>query len=66
MAQKKVYIEDFQPLFTNDIPILDLRAPIEFNQGAFPSAVNIPLMNDTERQQVGTCYKDMAKMLLLH
>jgi tRNA 2-selenouridine synthase len=57
MAQRKADIEDFQTLFINDIPMLDLRAPIEFNQGAFPNAVNIPLMNDLERQQVGTCYK---------
>jgi tRNA 2-selenouridine synthase len=57
MANIKVDIEDFQHLFINDIPILDLRAPIEFNQGAFPSAVNFPLLNDIEREQVGTCYK---------
>src|SRR5690606_39940863 len=24
---------------------------------AFPTAVNLPLMNDIERQKVGTCYK---------
>ncbi len=36
---------------------MDVRAPIEFSKGAFPGAVNLPLMNDTERQKVGTCYK---------
>ena len=50
-------ITDFHHLFINDIPILDLRAPIEFAQGAFSSAVNLPLMSDSERQKVGTCYK---------
>jgi tRNA 2-selenouridine synthase len=37
--------------------MMDARAPIEFAKGAFPGAVNLPLMNDHERQRVGTCYK---------
>lgn len=47
---------DYRQLFLNDVPLMDVRAPIEFAQGAFPGAVNLPLMNDSERQQVGTCY----------
>jgi tRNA 2-selenouridine synthase len=61
MANRTADIHDFQDLFINDIPILDLRAPIEFNQGAFPSAVNFPLLNDIERGQVGTCYKKQGQ-----
>ena len=34
----------FEHLFSNDIPMLDLRAPIEFAKGAFPTSINIPLM----------------------
>lgn len=48
---------DYRSLFLNDTPLLDVRAPIEFSKGAFPGAVNLPLMNDVERQKVGTCYK---------
>ncbi len=44
-------------LFVNDTPMLDVRAPIEFTQGAFPHTVNKPLMTDEERHQVGICYK---------
>lgn len=44
-------------LFLNNRPLLDTRAPIEFGKGAFPSAVNLPLMTDAEREAVGTCYK---------
>lgn len=47
----------FEHLFTQDIPMIDLRAPIEFSKGAFPSSVNIPLMTDDERAKVGTEYK---------
>lgn len=36
---------------------MDVRAPIEFNKGAFPNSINAPIMNDIERAKVGTCYK---------
>ena len=49
--------EDFQALFVSGVPLMDVRAPVEFARGAFPGAVNLPLMNDIERQKVGTCYK---------
>lgn len=44
-------------LFLQNIPLMDVRAPLEFSQGAFPNAVNFPLMNDRERHDVGLCYK---------
>ena len=50
-------LTDYRQLFLGDVPLMDVRAPVEFAQGAFPGVVNLPLMNDTERQQVGTCYK---------
>ena len=49
--------DNYRELFLNDIPMMDARAPIEFSKGAFPLVVNLPLMNDAERQKVGTCYK---------
>ncbi|PIE00706.1 MAG: tRNA 2-selenouridine(34) synthase MnmH [Thiothrix nivea] len=49
--------DDFHALFTSGVALLDTRAPVEFAEGAFPTAVNLPLMTDEERQQVGTCYK---------
>ena len=36
---------------------IDVRAPIEFVKGAIPNSVNLPIMNDEERQRVGKCYK---------
>ena len=50
-------ITDYRSLFLNDTPMMDTRAPVEFNKGAFPGVVNLPLMTDLERQRVGTCYK---------
>lgn len=44
-------------LLLNNTPLMDVRAPSEFARGAFPCAVNLPLLQDVERQRVGTCYK---------
>lgn len=41
--------------------MLDVRAPIEFAQGSFPNAVNLPLMTDDERQAVGLTYKEQGQ-----
>lgn len=49
--------DDFERIVLENIPLIDVRAPVEFNQGAFEMAHNLPLMNDEERQQVGLCYK---------
>ena len=49
--------ESFESIFINDRPMIDLRAPVEFSQGAFPAAVNLPLMTNEEREMVGICYK---------
>lgn len=52
---------DYRDLFLNDRPMMDARAPIEFIKGSFPGVVNLPLMNDSERQRVGTCYKEQGQ-----
>jgi len=54
-------IDDFTQLFVNNTPLIDTRAPIEFNQGAFPYAQSFPLMSDDEREQIGTCYKNKGQ-----
>lgn len=54
-------VSDYRQLFLDGVPLMDVRAPVEFGQGAFPGAINLPLMNDIERQQVGTCYKQRGQ-----
>ncbi|TNF34033.1 MAG: tRNA 2-selenouridine(34) synthase MnmH [Gammaproteobacteria bacterium] len=49
--------DDYRSLFIGDRPLLDVRAPVEFSQGAFPGAHNLPLLDDREREQIGICYK---------
>lgn len=48
---------DYSKIFLSGAALLDTRAPVEFAKGAFPSSQNLPLMTDSERQKVGTCYK---------
>ncbi|WP_110685859.1 tRNA 2-selenouridine(34) synthase MnmH [Salinicola aestuarinus] len=38
-------------------PLIDVRAPIEFAAGSLPGAINLPLMDDDERREVGTRYR---------
>jgi tRNA 2-selenouridine synthase len=52
---------DYRGLFLAGAALLDTRAPIEFAKGAFPGAVNIPLMNDEERHLVGIRYKQAGQ-----
>jgi len=49
---------NFRSIVLNNTPLIDARAPIEFKKGAFPHAVNLPLMNDEERHVIGIKYKE--------
>lgn len=52
---------NYRDIFLNDVPLMDVRAPVEFDKGAFALAINRPLMNDLERERVGTCYKQRGQ-----
>lgn len=58
---KSIKINQFDQIFCQEIPLLDVRAPIEFTQGAFPKANNIALLNDEQRHQIGLCYKQKGQ-----
>lgn len=38
--------------------IIDVRSPSEFEEDQIPGAVNLPVLSDNERTEVGTLYKD--------
>lgn len=53
-------VKDVSPLaalFLEKIPLIDVRAPVEFAAGHLPGAVNLPLLDDQERAAVGAEYK---------
>ena len=41
--------------------LVDARSPAEYARAHFPGAVNIPLMDDEERRQVGITYKSNGR-----
>ena len=47
----------FTELLLNSTPLIDVRAECEYHDGHIPHSVNLPLLNDGERAEVGTCYK---------
>ena len=44
-----------------DSYFIDVRAPCEFKKGHLPNSVNIPILNDLERDLVGKTYKKYGK-----
>ncbi len=55
---KLAQTDNFQDIVLNDTALIDVRAPVEFEKGAFPNAINLPLMNNEERRVVGIAYKE--------
>lgn len=54
--KKKHGITEFLKL-AEQIPVIDVRSPSEFDTGHIPGAFNIPLFDDREREAVGIKYK---------
>lgn len=44
-----------------EIAIIDVRSPKEFEEGSIPGARNIPLLTDLERSLIGTLYKQYGQ-----
>lgn len=44
-----------------NIPLLDVRTPAEYEQGHIPGAVNLPLFPDEGRAEIGTIYKSQGR-----
>ena len=54
-------IDDYARILVSGQALMDVRAPVEFTRGAFPASVNLPLMNDSERHDVGIRYKEAGQ-----
>ena len=55
-----IQVEEFLALSLR-FPVIDVRAPLEYEQGHLPGAVNIPLFDNHEREVVGTKFKQVNK-----
>jgi tRNA 2-selenouridine synthase len=61
MTPEKISAEKFLELAEN-IPVIDVRSPSEYESGHIPGAINIPLFNDSEREAVGIRYKKEGRL----
>lgn len=52
---KPIHVED--SLKIKNKLFIDVRSPSEFQESTIPGAVNIPILDDEERAQVGTVYR---------
>ena len=59
---KKLTIEEFVQKSEN-IPVIDVRTPAEYEMGHFVGAINIPIFTNEERAKVGTSYKKKGKQI---
>ncbi|MBL4671717.1 MAG: tRNA 2-selenouridine(34) synthase MnmH [Arenicella sp.] len=50
--------EQFSSLFLKDVALMDVRAPVEFCAGTFPTSTNLPLLDDQQRHLIGTEYAE--------
>lgn len=50
----------FRSIVLENRALIDVRAPVEFEKGSFPRAVNFPLMNNEERHLIGIRYKEQG------
>lgn len=44
-----------------DVPVIDVRTPAEFERGHIPGAHNVPLFDNAERHEIGTLYKQKGR-----
>jgi tRNA 2-selenouridine synthase len=52
---------EFESVFLAKTHWIDVRAPIEFQSGAIPGSVNLPLLTNEERHAIGITYKEKGQ-----
>jgi tRNA 2-selenouridine synthase len=57
MLSNEMSIISVDQVWSTPYPVVDVRAPIEFQKGHIPNAINIPLLDDKQRHQVGLRYR---------
>ena len=59
MIEKVTDVEEATLAAFDDI--IDVRAPLEYAEDHLPGAINLPVLNDAERAEVGTLYKQVSR-----
>ncbi|WP_409301137.1 tRNA 2-selenouridine(34) synthase MnmH [Peribacillus sp. SCS-155] len=56
---KELSVDEF--IENEDAVAVDVRSPVEFEEGSIPNARNVPLFSNDERSEIGTLYKQKGK-----
>ena len=59
MTIKRVKFPDIQIHDFDDV--IDVRSPLEFEDDRIPGSINLPVLSNTEREMIGTMYKQKSK-----
>ena len=49
--------DDYDAILRGDRTVIDVRSPAEFAKGSLPNSINLPILTDDQRHEVGLCYK---------
>lgn len=60
MPIEKIDIAHFLSLL-QELPVIDVRSPGEYNHAHLPGAFNVPLFTDEQRAIIGTAYKKQSR-----
>ena len=52
MKASLIHVDDFRKVILSDMRLIDVRAPVEFDTGAMPTAINLPILNNEERHKL--------------
>jgi tRNA 2-selenouridine synthase len=52
---------DIEQVLASELPVIDVRSPLEYARGHIPGAINIPVFSDEERVEVGRSYKQQSQ-----
>ena len=63
--QERPDSDDYPRIFLQDVPLIDVRAPIEFQQGAFARGGEFTADDRQRTPAVGTCYKQHGQQAAL-
>jgi tRNA 2-selenouridine synthase len=58
----QISIEDF---LSSSGTFIDVRSPLEFSKGHILNAINIPLFDDKQREEIGTIYKKQGSEIAI-
>jgi len=61
IPRRAITSSEFESLLVSSSSFIDVRAPIEFSSGSLPGAVNLPLLSDEERHEVGLTYRQLGQ-----